>query len=180
MLVRDFTARIGRVYQETKQAYVYKRHVAETHQHLKTLKQQRHQCDTLAAIYNERTVARYPEWFTEPIHRIAPTDENAQRLNHAAFVYFEYYTEIAKKERIDQEIRRTLVDQYDLIKEIDDLRASIASSLAELETAAAGMTLDGPTETIADILRRAHVCLRDTAYLDHDAAADTGEIGGTD
>lgn len=171
MHVRDFASRIGRIYHETKQAYVYKRDVAETHKHLRTLKQRRHQCDKLAEIYNDRTTVMFPEWFAVPIHRLAPTDENAQRLNHAAFMYFEYYVEMTKKERIDQEIRRTLVDQYELIRDIDNLRASIASSLAELETASVGITPDGPTETIADILRRAHECLRDTARLGGDDGA---------
>lgn len=182
MQVRDFAASVGRVYHDTKRAYVCRRDIVEAHQHLKTLKQRRIQCDTLATIYNDRTGTLYPEWFTQPLHRLAPTDENAQRLNHAVFLYFEYYMETAKKESIDQEIRQTLVDQYDLIRNINDLRASIASSLAELETASAGITPDGPTQTIADILHRAHECLRDTARLDADDAADAAdaEIGGTD
>lgn len=171
MLARDYVARLGRVHYETRQVYAHTHRLGEIQAKIGDLKKQRVRTDALADVYRERIATAAPPWFSEPMRAVYPTAETRQALSRALGLYGEYYDELAKKKRIDADISRQMLIQYTILRDVDELRVSIASSIAELGSLTSGLSPDGfagsggPDATVAAILQRAHACLADSAKL---------------
>jgi hypothetical protein len=159
MLTRDFAARVGRMQYETRQIAVCTRRLGEAQDQIETLKKHRIRTDTLANIYNDRVANIPTEWFGEPIGSIRPSPVTKSAIAHAVSLYSEYYEEVNKKKQIDADISRHLLTQYELLRDVDELRVSIATGIAELSDSA------GPADTIGEILKRSHECLAESAKL---------------
>ena len=159
MLTRDFAARVGRMQYETGQVAVCKRRLGEIQTKIDVLKKYRMRTETLAKIYGDRVASIPPQWFNEPIGAIRPTPVTNSAIAHAVTLHVAYYEEMNKKKQIDADISRHLLTQYELLLDVDELRVSIATGIAELSDA------EGPTEIRAGILACCHDCLSETSHL---------------
>jgi len=159
MLTRDFAARVGRMQYETSKVAVCKRRLGEIQTKIDTLKKYRMRTDTLANIYGERVANIPPQWFNEPIGAIRPTPVTNSAIAHAVTLYVAYYDEMDKKKQIDADISRHILTQYELLLDVDELRVSIATGIAEIADA------EGPTDIRAEILACCHDCLSETSQL---------------
>jgi len=159
MLARDFAARVGRMHYETRQIAICKRRLGEIQTKIDTLKKYRVRTDTLANIYGDRIANVPPQWFNEPIGAIRPTPVTKSAIAHAVTLYVSYYDEMNKKKQIDADIARHLMTQYELLLDVDELRVSIATGIAELGDS------EGPTDIRDEILASCHDCLSETAHL---------------
>ena len=159
MLTRDFAARVGRMQHETRQVTVCKRRLGEIQVTIDTLKKHRIRTGTLAELYGNRVASVPPEWFSKPVGSIRPSPVTNSAIAHAVSMYAEYYEETNKTKQINTDIARHIVTQYELLREVDELRVSIATGIAELSDS------EGPADATAEILKRCHECLSETAQL---------------
>lgn len=165
MFTRDFVARVGRMHYETRQVHGCKQRLGEIQETINALKKHRVRTETLSQIYQDRILTVPPPWFGEPIHKVAATPETRAAIAHAVGLYVEYYDALHEKKRVDAEISQSFLSQYNILREVDELRVSIAAGIAELGPLSVQLTPDGPEPRVAEILRRGHECFAESAQL---------------